>query len=92
VTSSSRPIVLVPVQRTACGAATLVLARRPDGVRTGLAFLSVSALERAMGVGQRHLAMALPALRGMLADVGVQVVQIDAETVARAAAALSAVS
>ncbi|MQW74525.1 hypothetical protein GHK92_01415 [Nocardioides sp. dk4132] len=90
--SSPRSVLLVPVHHAASGVATLVLARRPDGVRTGVAFASVAALERALGVGQPRLAMGLSALRGMLAEVGVHGVQVDPEAMARPASALPAVS
>lgn len=90
--SSRRPTVVVPVRRTVPGVATLVLGRRPDGTRTGLAFGSVTRLERACGPGVDHVVLSLSALRAMLAGLGVHAVQLDAEAVSRPAASFSAVS
>jgi hypothetical protein len=69
--------VVVPVTPGAAGAVSLRLYRRPDGVRTGVAFTSFSELTRLMGAEQAHVLMSLSALRSMLADVGVAAVQLD---------------
>ncbi|WP_127479140.1 SAV_915 family protein [Nocardioides pantholopis] len=90
--SQHRDTVFVPVRLNGSGATTLVLCRRPDGVRTGLAFGSAAALEHALGVGQPHLALSLSGLRAMLADLGVYAVQVDPEAVLRPPAPCRAAS
>lgn len=74
-------IVIVPVRIVGSGMTTLHVCRRPDGVRTGVAFTSVTALEQMMGASQPSLTASLGALRSMLAEVGVHAIQVNPEVV-----------
>ncbi|GAA1524316.1 hypothetical protein GCM10009741_27170 [Kribbella lupini] len=54
------------------------IGRRPDGVRVGIAFSSLAALRAASGPRQDWVRMDERELRGLLVQLGVQVIQLDA--------------
>jgi hypothetical protein len=55
----------------------LQLGRRPDGVRVGIAFSSLARLRAASGPRQDWLRMGESELRGLLAQLGIHVIQCD---------------
>ncbi|WP_460655182.1 SAV_915 family protein [Kribbella endophytica] len=78
--STSMDVPLFVPTRTA-GAPDVValqLGRRPDGVRVGIAFSSLARLRAASGPRQDWLRIGEPELRGLLAQLGIHVIQFDA--------------
>ncbi|MEU8270184.1 SAV_915 family protein [Sphaerisporangium sp. NPDC049002] len=72
----SDPLLVVPVRE---GEATvsLRLFRTAAGQRTAVAFTSPPVLARVLGAGQRWIRLSEPALRHMLADLGVAAIVVD---------------
>jgi hypothetical protein len=68
-------LLVVPV----AGSETLALrsGRLPTGERVGIAFSTESRLIQVMGPGQRWIHLAVPALKAMLAPLGIDQVQVD---------------
>jgi hypothetical protein len=70
------PLLVVPV-REGETTVSLRLFRTVAGGRTAVAFTSPSALAGALGQGQSWIRLSEPALRQMLADVGVAAIVVD---------------
>lgn len=68
-------LLVVPV----AGSETLALrsGRLPTGERVGIAFTTESRLVQVMGAGQRWIHLAEPAMKAMLAPLGIDRVQVD---------------
>jgi hypothetical protein len=77
-----RRVLCVPV-RTTGGAQSLVLARTAEDGRVAIAFTDPDRLRSAMGAAQPWTAMAEAALRSLVRPLGVLVVHLDAQVVAR---------
>lgn len=73
------PVPLFVPTRTAgsVDAVALQIGRRPDGARVGIAFSSLELLREATGPRQDWLRMHEDDLRELLAQVGVEVIQLD---------------
>lgn len=67
----------VPVRCSAAGTMTPLLARLPEGPRTGLAFTSAKALADACRPGQPWIRLCEPALRALLTPIGITHIQLD---------------
>lgn len=90
MSESADRCVVVPLRVVRDGYRTLRTARRPDGVRVGLAFSTPAGLAAAMGPGVPGDTMSLGVLRELLAAVGVTIVQLDPALVVQAAPRQSA--
>jgi hypothetical protein len=84
--------VVVPTRVGHDGVSCLVVCRRPDGARTGLAFTSLAMLHRVMGQERTHVTLSLDALHATLAEIGVQAVQVDPESFVHPAPSLRVAS
>jgi hypothetical protein len=84
--------VFVPVRPGAPGCCVVRICRRPDGVRTGVAFSTVAGYDRVVGPAVPRAGMSLGMLRALLAEVGVTHVQVDPELMAIPASARRIVS
>lgn len=73
--------MFVPVRAGVAGCRVMRIFRRPDGVRTGVAFTSRAALTGVMGPDALYAELSLGALRAMLAEVGVGGVLVDPDIV-----------
>ncbi|MEU9889344.1 SAV_915 family protein [Sphaerisporangium sp. NPDC051011] len=69
------PLIVVPVRGD--DVVSLRLFRTVAGARTAVAFSSPLALTRVLGEGQRWIRLSEPALRHMLADLGVTGIVLD---------------
>ena len=78
-------LLVVPV----AGSETLALrsGRLPTGERVGIAFSTESRLIQVMGAGQRWIHLAEPAVKSMLAPLGIDRVQVDPGLIASGVAA-----
>ena len=72
---------LVPVRTTKAGTLALRTGRLLTGERVGLAFTSEAALLLAMGPSQEWTRLGYPAMRDMLAPLGIKNVRIDAHPI-----------
>ncbi|WP_329521612.1 SAV_915 family protein [Spirillospora sp. NBC_01491] len=71
-------LLFIPVHTCAGGTLSLRTGRRsPDGERVGIAFTSEERLRSALGGGRPWIRLAGPALRSMLAPMGIAAVQMD---------------
>ncbi|MGW4644720.1 SAV_915 family protein [Sphaerisporangium sp. NPDC004334] len=70
------PLLVVPV-REGTATVSLRLFRTAAGVRTAVAFSSPLALARVLGPAQRWIRLSAPALRHMVADLGVTGIVLD---------------
>ena len=68
--------MVVPV-KTGSGTACLRCGRLPDGERVGIAFTTQARLARVMGADQPWTYLSGPAMRDMLAPLGVTRIQVD---------------
>ena len=68
--------MVVPV-KTGSGTACLRCGRLPDGERVGIAFTTQARLARVMGADQPWAYLSGPAMRDMLAPLGVTRIQVD---------------
>ena len=71
------PPLYVPARKTSVGAASIQTGRLPNGCRVGIAFTDLSRLRAATGPQQEWIRMSAVALQGMLAPLGVTLIQID---------------
>jgi hypothetical protein len=76
-TAPSRRLLLVPVLPARAGSLALRTGRLASGERTGLAFTSESALLRVLGPDQPWVRLSEPALRALLAPLGVDRIRLD---------------
>ncbi|MEV0589918.1 SAV_915 family protein [Nonomuraea cavernae] len=72
----SEPRLFVPVSMSACATA-LRLFRTASGERTAVAFSSPLTLAKVLGTDQRWVVLTAPALRGMIAELGVNGIILD---------------
>lgn len=72
-----RQTLWVPVKKSAFGTVSVKLARTPDGRRAGVGFTSAAGLSRVFGASQPSIRISLPALKAMLAPLGVTGVEVD---------------
>ncbi|MFG2073829.1 SAV_915 family protein [Nonomuraea maritima] len=85
----SEPRWCVPVKSSG-RALSLRLFRTPAGRRTAVAFTSPLKLAKVLGPDQRWVLLTAPALRGMLAELGVTGIVVDpAGTMSSHAAAVA---
>ena len=68
---------LVPVRTTSAGTLALRTGRLLNGQRVGLAFTSEASLLLALGPSQAWVPLSPPALRDMLAPLGIKQFRID---------------
>jgi hypothetical protein len=68
---------LVPVRTSKAGTLALRTGRLLTGERVGLAFTSEASLLLAMGPSQQWARLGYPAMRGMLAPLGIKHIRID---------------
>jgi hypothetical protein len=67
----------VPVKESDFGTVSLRLGRLPEGERVGVAFSTRAELLRAFGPRQKAIRLSVPALRAMLAPLGVTRIRFD---------------
>ena len=72
---------LVPVRTTKAGTLALHTGRLLTGERVGLAFTSEASLLLAMGPSQEWTRLGYPAIRDMLAPLGIKNVRVDAHPI-----------
>lgn len=78
---SASKLLVVPVH-TGPGMASLRCGRLPGGERVGIAFTSQAGLAEVMGAGQPWIRLSAPAMRDMLAPLGVTRIQVDPGVIA----------
>ena len=72
-----RRLLIVPVAPGRAGCLALRTGRLPSGQRTGLAFTSEAALRAALGPRQPWARLSEPALRDLLAPLGIFQIRLD---------------
>jgi hypothetical protein len=72
-----RRLFIVPVAPGRAGALALRTGRLPSGQRTGLAFTSEAALRAVLGPQQPWVRLSEPALRDLLAPLGILQIRLD---------------
>jgi hypothetical protein len=78
---SASKLLVVPVH-AGPGMASLRCGRLPGGERVGIAFTSQGRLAEVMGAGQPWIRLSAPAMRDMLAPLGVTRIQVDPGVIA----------
>jgi len=76
-------LLCVPTRSGPAGSQTLRLLQTAVGVRTAVGFTSPGRLTAVMGPGQNWIEMALPGLRALVEPLGVAVVTVDPQLIAR---------
>lgn len=72
--------LVVPVRRSPLGTLTPMTARRVDGVRVGIAFTSIAALETVQP-GHDWVRLGASTLHALLAPVGIATIQVDPQLI-----------
>jgi hypothetical protein len=81
VAVSASRLLVVPVH-AGPGMASLRCGRLPGGERVGIAFTSPAGLAEVMGAGQPWIRLSAPAMRDILAPLGVTRIQVDPGVIA----------
>lgn len=71
--------VYVPIRECSAGFHVLRICRRPDGLRTGVAFSTAARFDQVAGGGTPRVVLSLRVLHSMLAEIGISDIQLDPE-------------
>ncbi|MEU9133024.1 SAV_915 family protein [Kitasatospora sp. NPDC048540] len=79
---ADRPVWHVPVRDGRAAVTVLRLFRQRDGSRCAVGFSSAAALSALLGPAQRSVTLTEPALRALIAPLGVRALVLDPQLVA----------